>query len=214
MKRKSEIRIGDVFGRLTLIKYINTKYCLYRCVCGKEKIIVFNDVRRGKTKSCGCLTKEIKHGHTINDIQSKEYICWRHIKGRCINKNNPQYKYYGERGIKICERWLDFSNFLLDMGKCPSGLSIDRIDNNGDYTPENCRWASMKEQSRNKRTNKTIIFNGIKMIKANWIENWGINKNNFYSYLRKGKTMEWIYENKVIPYAYDDSLGMGDMNAI
>lgn len=80
------------------------------------------------------------------------YNSWRSMKQRCLNKNSPDYKHYGGRGITVCERWMDFKNFLDDMGKRPKGMSLDRIDNDGNYEPSNCKWSNMKEQSNNRRT--------------------------------------------------------------
>ncbi len=97
------------------------------------------------------------------------YRVWADMKTRCYNPNRHQFKYYGERGITVCERWLNcFENFLLDMGEKPEGLTIDRIDNNGDYSPDNCRWVSQKAQCNNRRTNKTITFQNETLTYAQW----------------------------------------------
>jgi hypothetical protein len=115
----------------------------------------------------------IKHGHTKTTWQSKTYTAWKHMKHRCYNKNNPYYKDYGGRGITVCDRWIvenGFINFLEDMGESPPGLSIDRIDNNLGYSKENCKWSTNKEQTRNKRNNRLIVFGGRTQCLASWAE--------------------------------------------
>ena len=172
--RGSKIKIneGDRFGRLVVIKEISPKIfkdgrvdsrmILCSCDCGNNKNIRIRNLISKLTKSCGCQQKEIvsavarithtKHGHSIKD--SKIYRCWKNMKDRCLNPKNKSYQYYGGRGIKICDEWLNFENFLSDMIESPQNLSIDRIDTNGNYCKSNCRWATNKEQANNKRNNK------------------------------------------------------------
>jgi len=152
---------GQRFGRLVIIEYIcHNKYgqslWLCKCDCGNETIVMSNHLKTGHTKSCGCLQKEnhrnnIKYGHTRDGKISKTYIAWYNMLQRCNNKNHPKYKYYGGRGIEVCERWLKFQNFLEDIGEIPIGKEIDRKDNNGNYCLENCRLITRKENNQNKR---------------------------------------------------------------
>lgn len=165
--------IGQIFGNWTVLNkvYSDKIGTVYECICkcGNLKNIYRGNLLSGKTKSCGCLKgqliakKKLKHGHSKskNHKPSKVYSTWSSMLTRCTNKNNKRYKDYGERGISVCERWKIFENFLEDMGMPPANnYSIDRIDNNGIYEKNNCRWASKKTQSRNKRTvklNKNIV---------------------------------------------------------
>ena len=123
--------------------------------------------------------------------QTKEYACWAAMKSRCLNVQNPQFNNYGERGIKVCDRWLNsFENFLFDMGKCPPGLTIDRIDNDGDYEPGNCRWATMTQQSRNKRNNIWITINGETKVLTDWCNELDICRMTVSKRIKDGMSKE------------------------
>jgi hypothetical protein len=130
-------------------------FCL--CDCGNTIIVSSNSLRQNLTKSCGCLQKQhqkfgsIKHGHTINNIFSKTYITWANMIRRCSDPKVENYKNYGGRGIKVCERWFQFKNFLEDMGDKPNGLVLDRKENDGNYEPSNCRWVDYSTSNKNRR---------------------------------------------------------------
>ncbi len=160
-KVKHVVCVGDVHGMLTVIGMLNDpvyRKVVCRCECGAVKNVPSFSLVSGHTKSCGCLRTNIlvqlnrTHGLHNTDV----YKAWSNMIGRCRNKNNVYYRCYGGRGINVCDRWLNsFENFYKDVGDRPSSLhSLDRIDNDGDYTPENCRWATVKEQSRNRSTTK------------------------------------------------------------
>ncbi len=145
-------KIGNwtVLGRSNINKYQQVHYdCL--CECGKVSSISSSSLRRKRSFSCrGCINKKIFTTHGKNDHYL--YRTWTSIKQRCYNLNNEKYKYYGGRGINICDRWLNnFDNFINDIGERPIGTSLDRIDNDGNYEPTNCKWVDKKEQTRNRR---------------------------------------------------------------
>jgi len=191
---------GQQFGRLTVIKRVENGNhgkvrWLCQCDCGKNSIVISGGLRNKNTQSCGCLNKEIltKHGHASYH-KSKTYKTWNDMIQRCINPNCKAYKDYGGRGIQVCKRWLKFENFLQDMGEKPEGLTLDRIDNDGDYRPENCRWATRKEQNRNSRHNRLITINGNTKCLSEWCNFYNINYHKIYMRLHHGWSPEEAFE--------------------
>jgi hypothetical protein len=155
-----------------------------RCHCGKEFVTIPASVKNGATTSCGCNHRAVsaalgKKKATHGMSKSKEYKIWAHMKQRCYDAKSKEYKYYGARGISVCDRWLtSFPNFIADMGPRPSDKhSIDRVDNNGNYCPDNCKWSTVIEQRRNRRGRRWLTFNGQTRIAAEWSEITGIPRS-------------------------------------
>lgn len=156
--------IGQVFGRWTVLTYVGTKgkarapHFLCVCECGTEREVKKEYLVKGKSKSCGCLQREIcgntfrTHGHSINREVSGTYVSWQGMFKRCYLPHSRDYKWYGALGVTVCEHWKTFANFLDDMGVRPEGLTLDRIDPFGNYEPGNCRWATWETQRQNKRS--------------------------------------------------------------
>lgn len=192
---------GEKFGRLTVIKRVESHIepsggrrtmWLCKCTCGNTKIIGARELTRGYTKSCGCLHNEktkqrtTKHGK----INTRIYKIWLSMKQRCLRPSNPYYENYGARGIKVCDRWLDFENFYNDMYKSyvkhikefgEKDTTLDRIDVNGNYEPNNCRWATFKEQQNNRTNNHYIYYKGENLTISQLSEKYNIDQHVFRS---------------------------------
>ena len=151
-------RTGQTFGRLVIIAPAESRkkhtFWLCECSCGTIKEISAHDLTSGRTISCGCQKSESTafRNFVHGAVGTREYRIWKGMRQRCLNANNPGFINYGGRGIFICDRWINsFANFISDMGPCPEGLSIERVNNNGWYEPSNCKWATPKEQRANQR---------------------------------------------------------------
>lgn len=191
---------GHVFGKLTVVERVpSTKHhTMWRCVCAcsRETIVGSDMLRGGKTRSCGCLKNEPAHNKTHGMAGTPEYGAWANMRSRCINTGDKAYANYGGRGIRVCDRWMDsFENFLSDMGKRPSAQhSLDRIDNDGPYSPENCRWATRGKQQNNRRNTKFITYGGETKAVAEWAAITGISDETLRNRIRLGYSDERIFK--------------------
>jgi hypothetical protein len=188
--RQLVVNQGDKFGRLTVLGEVRENGRVYvrcQCICGNtRKVLRFALFQKESPLiSCGCYREERKVTHGECGI-TPEHAIWRVMLSRCTNPNDNAYARYGERGISVCQRWKKYENFLKDMGRRPSSQhSIDRINNNGNYEPGNCRWATKKEQARNRRVTFWLTINGETRSLAEWVERAGLNYNTVYSRLHK-----------------------------
>lgn len=196
-----ELKIGQRFGRLTVIerapdgndksKYNAVRYYC-RCDCGSVVSVRKNGLISGNTKSCGCLSKEV-HSTQKGLISHPLYNIWRGMKKRCYSKTDHAYRNYGGRGITVCEEWknsfLSFYEWALRSGY-NQGLSLDRVDNDKGYSPDNCRWATNTEQGNNRRTNHHLEYNGETLTLAQWQAKTGIRQETIRRRLKNGWSIE------------------------
>lgn len=199
---KREKYINKKYNKLIILSIIKNDYdinktkVLCKCDCGNEKVIYLGNVIRGLTKSCGCIRK--KNGYkqgtnkkTHGQSKTKLYRVYKNVINRCYNKNHDHYKHYGGRNIKMCDEWLNdfmsFYNWAYDNGYTDM-LTIDRIDNNGNYEPNNCRWVDMSVQSNNKRNTVYLTYNNKTQSMKQWANELGLNYEHF-RYRIRNKSM-------------------------
>lgn len=197
---KTKIEIGRKYGMLTPIRVVSTnKYglLLFECVCecGNIKAVGSRCLTNGTTVSCGCKrAKSNKMGKTPT------YKSWMSAKERCYNKNNHNYPLYGGRGIKMCDRWKNsFMEFLKDMGERPQGMTLDRINVNGDYQPQNCKWSTPIEQANNRRNNHKVFIDGKIFTASEFSRTYNIDITYVFYGFRKGLSANGIivrFKNK------------------
>jgi len=196
---------GQIFGRWTAIKRIGTRaggaLWLCKCECGNTGEVRSNALRAGKSKSCGCYNSEVrrevclernlKHGHSKRGDKSRAYIIWGNLKFR-----NKRKKY---AGVTVCKRWTSFENFLKDMGEPPTALhTLDRIDNSKGYSPDNCRWATMKEQQNNRTNNRIISAFGKSQTLQQWSEEAKIDRKTISKRIDRGWSVERALTEKAV----------------
>jgi hypothetical protein len=189
---------GERFGRLEAIRVVGIdkrgeKIWECYCECGSFHNVLSSNLRTGHTKSCGCLDREkfsertTKHGM----YGTRTYKIYQNLLQRCYNEKSTFYTNYGARGIKVCKRWESFDNFLADMGEVPDGYQLDRINNDGDYEPGNVRWATPKDNARNRSSNVEITYNGKTQCIAAWEEELGFKYGTLWNRLN---TYKWPVE--------------------
>lgn len=193
------------YGRLFVVEYVGktTKgKSLWLCICdcGEEKIIRGGGLKNG-TRSCGCLQKELAAAKTIARCtthgrkNTPEYRSWLSMMNRCADRHENKYPNYSGRGIKVCDRWKSFENFFADMGVRPKGKTLDRINNDGNYDPSNCRWATRREQNINTSRNIKITLRGETLTISEWAERLGVKYSTLHSvYRRKVISMQQFME--------------------
>jgi len=197
--------IGKVFGRLQVLQFSGIsgksqhKTYLCRCECGNEKHIVGASIRAGRSRSCGCLSAaqlftsdRVKtHGHS----RTRTYSIWNGMKNRCspLSKGKTRKNYYA-KGIRVCDRWLTFENFFSDMGEAPKGMTLERLDGNQNYEPENCVWATPKTQANNMSSNHIVEFQGKRQTIAQWADELGLSHNTFAYRLYRAFTPDKHFE--------------------
>lgn len=193
--------VGKRFAMLTVLAeagvYGSAQHKTYICLCdcGTKKVIVGASIRAGRTQSCGCLAKKTQFNSesakTHGLSRSRIYKIWLGMKQRCSDKSTGKSRrLYYDKGIRICDRWKDFGNFVTDMGIPMKSMTIDRIDGNGNYEPENCRWATKKEQANNTAANHQLSYDGKKMNITQWSEQIGIKQNTIVWRLMRGWSVE------------------------
>lgn len=198
--------LGRHFKRWRVVAFagVVNKKRRWKCICdcGIIRTVTTDALISGISGSCGCLQKEAasKHNRTHGLNRTPEHNSWGHMKQRCLNKKCANYSGYGGRGIKICKRWLKFENFISDMGKRPGPrFTIERIDNDGDYKPGNCRWATHKEQVNNQGSNTMVTLDGITKNVSQWALEIGVSAKLLNERLRHGWNVEEAFS---IPRGY------------
>jgi hypothetical protein len=206
---------GQRFGRLLVVECLPPERTpgklprgyrwLCRCDCGEVRIVMGHSLKRGErgTRSCGCLSRDLSRQRKTRLIHGlshlPEFDVWLNMVERCYNPESKNYQGYGSRGIRVCDRWKESpGNFIEDMGHRPSPKhSIDRIDNDGDYTPENCRWVTWDIQSRNKSSNVYIEHLSLRMTISDWAKYLGLNSQTLYARHKRGWPVERILTSRI-----------------
>ncbi len=211
-ERRAEPMIGLRFGRLLVIgdsglrirkDGLSNRWWLCQCDCGNTTETTTTNLRNGSTKSCGCYGAErrreaaiaalTKHGHATVANRRPEYSVFKTMHARCYNPNNHKYPRYGGRGIIVEPRWHEYENFYADMGERPSPAhQIERRDNDGNYGPDNCYWATPQEQARNRRSNHVITINGETRCVAEWSDISGLGSSTILQRVRAGWSIDYL----------------------
>jgi len=194
---KKETEVGKIYSHLTVLGDSENRPGYFRlsCTCGKVIEVLKYSVRSGNTKSCGCSKAALQRAVTMTHGMTKTplYMVWAGMRARCYNKNNISYKLYGPRGITVCERWNNFENFLSDMGPRPQGATLERKDNNGNYEPSNCIWATHYAQNINRRDSLRCKYKGVEYtIRAlsELPESQGVTYATLHARLMRGWSVE------------------------
>lgn len=192
--------IGKQFGAIVAVKFSHIQHDQiweFECGCGKHFLARLAAVKNGHTRSCGCLLKDVlirrntTHGYAARDKQSHIYRVWKSMRKRCNNPKSKDFRLYGGKGVKVCSRWQDFKNFHDDMAASyQPGLEIERLDSNGDYSPENCKWGTEREQALNTNRAHLVTFRGETLNLSLWAERFGLAYELLRQRLKAGWSME------------------------
>lgn len=196
MRTNPRSLMGQVFGRLTVVGLERRSVRLHvicNCICGKSSAPTWNNVRAGRTRSCGCLEKSSRIKHGFNNTPT--HNTWENMINRCGKGNAQNLKTRTYQSIEVCERWRSFKDFLADMGPRPKGRSLDRIDNTKGYFPGNCRWATQRQQMQNRSVNRLLTYRGQTKCQSEWSRELGIPLTTIFLRLRRG-SVEQAFEAK------------------
>lgn len=210
-ERKLEDLTGQRFGKLVVVSRAPTENkstrwnC--RCDCGNETVVLAENLKKGHTSSCGCYRREARPQLTHGYRHTRAYGVYEKMKGRCYNKNNPSYHRYGGRGITVCDEWLNSPGAFVEWayangfredaeyGEC----TVDRIDNNGGYSPDNCRIVNEKVQANNRRSNRIIQHDGENKTLAEWADYFGMTRSKaHYHLIEKGRSIQYLIDNGIV----------------
>lgn len=212
MSNLIKVTTGDLYGRLTVIEETAghhrpngrlTRRFRCQCECGNHLTVTLCNLRTGNTSSCGCLRRDTcriqgKLAATHNMSHTPAYRSWHSMQQRCTDPRKHNYHRYGGRGISVCQRWMDsFEAFLEDMGEKPAGLTIERIDNDKGYSKSNCRWATAKEQARNRQNSVFVTYQGETLCLGEWAERTGIALSTLHKRFRLGWSAERAFTTPV-----------------
>lgn len=185
---------GRTFGKLTVLSMVRSP--LWKrpkwkceCACGRIRLVIASHLIEGHTRSCGCSRRESiqRHGHSCVGKVTREFHTWMDAKARTTSPTCRAYKDYGGRGITMCDRWLNsFEAFLFDMGPKPVGMTLERKDNDGPYSPDNCIWADLRTQANNKRTNRHICIDGVTKTASQWARSVGLKPSTLHNRYWRG----------------------------
>lgn len=194
--------IGLKFGKLTVVGFDHrdSKNAFWSCICecGKKTVAVQGQLKRGQRVSCGCTRNRKANIASGKERKTSTFISWQSMMLRCNNTNAPDYPRYGGRGITVCEAWKNsYEQFKKDMGERPIGKTLDRIDNNGNYCPCNCKWSTAKEQQNNKRSNVFHEVFGRRLSPEEIMKTYGITSKKFYYWIKKGRTAQEVILGQV-----------------
>lgn len=200
MGRKFNDLTGEKFGKLTVVsldhKGKTRTYWNCECECGGTRIVANDHLKRGEVTDCGCYRKHIAHWKKHGKSNERIYSIWDLMKRRCFDSNRVEYKNYGGRGITVCPEWLNSQNFIewAYQNGYSDELTLDRIDNNGDYCPQNCRWVNREEQANNKRNNRFITHKGQTKTITQWAKENGIP---YYVLKKRYDKLGWTFERAI-----------------